>query len=125
MPAPEIVDAVRIVATPPALEEASWPTGAIVLRVAPDEVILIGASAPPLTDPHALVAEDHGLVGVRLDRPRLRDWMEAESLWPLPETERFFCQGNVAGLAVKIWVDAERALVVTDSSLAHELERRL
>jgi hypothetical protein len=55
------ISATRIVAMPAALDAATWPAEALVLRFAPDEVFI---TPPPaqvsLADPHAIVIAEGG-----------------------------------------------------------------
>ena len=57
--------ATRVVADPAALDEARWPDSAIVLRTAPDEALVLGlVDADAVSDPHAIVRPETGMVGV-------------------------------------------------------------
>lgn len=121
----EPLAATRIVATPSALETASWPAGTIVMPIAPDEALVIGDIPGGIDDPHAIIEDEGGFVVLRLTRAELDDWMSRQSEWALPHSPTSFSQGMVAGLPVKVWVDGELALVVTRVSLAAELADRL
>lgn len=123
MPAPEMLDAIRVVATPDAI--ASLESDGTVLQIAPDEALVLDATDVAVDDPYAIIVPDDGLVGVLLDRAAVEDWCEREADWPLPELVSYFVQGMVAGLAVKIWVNGETALVMCRTSLAADLEERL
>lgn len=122
MPAPEILDALRIVADPSALDRVSWPGGTVPLRIAPDEVLAVGADSATVADRHAIVVREHGFCGLEMERATFDDWFSREAAWPHPGDG--FAQGDVAGLPVKVWIDAQRALVVTRASLRAELEAR-
>ena len=55
-------------ATPAALDGARWSaTASHVLRIAPDEVLAIGATGVEIDDPDAIVEPEPGFVGARLD----------------------------------------------------------
>ncbi|MFP5333360.1 MAG: hypothetical protein ACLGHX_13500 [Acidimicrobiia bacterium] len=123
MPAPEILDVIRVVATPAAI--ASLVSDGTVLQVAPDEVLVLDATDVAVDDPHAITVADDGYVGVQLDRATVEDWCEREADWPLPDLVSYFTQGMVAGLAVKIWMNGDTALVMCRTSLAVDLEARL
>lgn len=123
MPAPEMLDVIRVVATPDAI--ASLESDGTVLQVAPDEALVLDAMDVAVDDPYAITTADDGFVGVQIDRAAVADWCEREADWPLPELVSFFVQGMVAGLAVKIWMNGDTALVMCRTSLAAELEKRL
>lgn len=120
----------RIVASPQALDSCSWPTGAMVLRLAPDEVVVLGLDEPhafeqEIDDDSAIQIVEHGFCGVRLPRADFNHWFHTGADWDLPVGSPSFAQGAVAGLPVKLLIDEENVLVVTRSSLRHELEARL
>ncbi|MET1232525.1 MAG: hypothetical protein ABWY52_06715 [Candidatus Limnocylindrales bacterium] len=126
MPALEGVRGLRVVAEPAALDGARWvnPMDAevTVLRVAPDEVIAIGALEVQLDDDHAIVAEEHGLVSVWCELSDVAAHLE----WSLPVERPTFTQGAVAGVPAKLWLPGgERALLITAAAYAHELTDRL
>lgn len=123
MPAPEILSAVRVVASPDSI--AAIETDGIVLQVAPDEAIILGGTSARVDDPHAIVTDEDGYVGVPLPREQLLEWCRREAEWSLPDLDTFFVQGAVAGLAVKLWVSGTDGLVIARTSLAAELEARL
>ena len=123
MPVCETLDAIRVVARPDALDRARWPADATVMRLAPDEALVVGADRVDVDDPHAVVARDHGFCGVHLGIEAFRRWFEREAAWDLGDEG--FAQGQVAGLPVKVWQGGDRVLVVTRVSLRHELEARL
>lgn len=123
MPAPELLDVIRVVATPDAI--AALESDGTVLQVAPDEVLVLDATDVAVTDPHAITVADDGFVGVQVGREAVVDWCEREADWPLPDLVSFFVQGMVAGLPVKIWMNGDTALVMCRTSLAADLEARL
>lgn len=125
VPAPDFLPAMRVVAEPAALDSAAWPPSAIVMRLAPDEALIVGGSVPPLDDHHALVEPEEGFVGVEMVRADVREWMVREAEWEIPDSGPCFAQGMVAGLPVKIWANGDRALVATRAALRHDLGERL
>lgn len=125
MPGPEPLTAWRMVASPAALDAASWPTGTTVLRIAPDEVLVVGESVTPVDDPYALIEPEDGFCAVEMDRSVLEAWLVRAAEWRPPSSETYFTQGSAAGLPVKVWVDGDRALLITRASLARDLEERL
>jgi hypothetical protein len=123
VPAPEMLDVIRVVAAPAAI--ATMSSDGVVLQTAPDEAIVLDATDVAVDDPHAITSPDDGFVGVQLARHEVESWCAREADWPLPELDTFFVQGMVAGLAVKLWVNGEAALVICRSSLARDLEERM
>ena len=45
--------------------------------------------------------------------------------WPLPETRPVLVQGTIAGVPAKLWLEEDRALLLTLAAYRHELESRL
>lgn len=123
MPAVETFSGLRIVASPAALDGAVWPAGTTVLRLAADEVLVLGTDRVDLADPNALVELETGWCGAEMERAVLEKWLEREAEWPAPDSG--LGQGMAAGLPVKVWVGDERALLLTRGSLAAELQERL
>ena len=123
MPKPELLDVIRVVATSEAI--ASIASDGTVLQIAPDEALVLDGTDVEVDDEHAITLPDDGYVGVELPRHRVEDWCERESEWPLPRLVSYFVQGMVAGLAVKIWVHGDEALVICRTSSALDLEERL
>lgn len=124
MPRLEPIAAVRVVASPSALDGADWPPTVDLIRIAEDEVLVLGGSPPELSDPHAIVLEDTGWWGAAMTVEALESWLEYEAEWPVDLRSDTF-QGSVAGVPVKILVGEEQALVITRASLAPDLEERL
>lgn len=123
MPVPEVLDAIRVVATPAAI--AALSSDGVVLQIAPDEALVLDATDVAVDDEHAIVVPDDGFVGVELSRSDLETWCEREAEWDLPDLVSYFVQGMVAGLAIKIWVNGDTALVITRTSLVADLGERL
>lgn len=116
----------RIVATPTALDAAHWPSDALVLRLAADEVFVTApVAADTIADPHAIVAPDGGFASVWLPTAEALDFLERACEWELPHDRPAFAQGMVAGLAVKLWLEEERVLFVVPAPFAMELAERM
>ncbi len=132
MRAPEIMKpmerlaATRISASPSALDAATWPAGAIVLRTAPDEVIVTAVVAPSVVnDPHAIVEPETSLCAVWMTIPAARDYLARECDWELPAARPAFAQGAIAGLPVKLWFEDDRVLFVVPGPFAADFMKRL
>jgi hypothetical protein len=117
------VRATRVVAAPAALDGAALPAGAVVLRLAPDEALVLGDGPITVDDPHALVASDHGWSVAVLTWPEAQRHVLSHVEWPVPE--RGLAQGRVAGVPAKLWLEADRVLLVAATSHADELTERL
>ena len=125
MPAPEQLVAWRVAADPASLDAAEWPAEVTVLRIAPDEALVLGAAPVEVGDPYAIVEPEEGFCAVAMSRAELEAWIARNAEWALPEGDRVFAQGGAAGLPVKVWVDGDRALLITRASLSRDLEERL
>lgn len=128
MHAPEPMIATRIVATPTALDAVAWPADALVLRIAPDEVMItddVGQDLILPHDPHAIVTTETGFVSVWLVANEAIEFLERSCEWELPAIRLAFAQGMVAGLPLKLWFEAERVLFITPAPFAADLEERL
>ena len=125
MPAPEPVEAVRVVASPPAIDAARWASDTVVIRVAPDELLVVGADAPDVADPHAIVERDRGFAAVSIAAASVDD-LQWRAAWPLPREPGTSGQGLLHGVPVKVVVRADGSVVVIVArAYAHELEERL
>lgn len=118
--------ATRIAALPDALDAAAWPEGAIVLRLAADEALVI-ADVPSSTiiDPDAIVERETGFSGVWIEAREAREILMRECDWEVPGYRPAFAQGMVAGLPVKLWLDEDRVLFVVATPFAADLAERL
>ena len=125
MPAPERMFFTRIVATPPALDNAAWPADALVLRVAPDEALVVATvHAAAVPDPHAIIEPETGLCGMWIDMAAAMPFLERECDWELPVERPAFAQGAVAGLPLKLWFTHERVLCVVPAPFAVDFAER-
>ena len=120
----------RIVSTAAAIDAATVPADALVLRTAPDEAIVIHADAVDPTaiavdDPHAIVVADAGWCGGWIPNAAADPFLDANCSWARPADRPAFAQGMVAHLPVKLWLEADRTLFVVPHVSAHELTHRL
>ena len=121
----ERLRATRVVATPEALDRAVVATGCIVLRIAPDEALIIGEHPITADDPHAIVVDDAGWCGAWLSAEAAERFLRAECQFSTPPERPALAQGMVAGLPVKLWLEAERTLFVVPHVFAHDLQARM
>ncbi len=119
---------VRLTARPAAIDAATWPADAAVLRIAPDDAFVAGASlddaaAVLAADPHAIVEDEPMFRGAWLDDAQLQAFTHLLE-WPLPDRPGLG-QGFAAGLAVKLALLADgRSLLVVSASVLHEVPER-
>ena len=123
MRAPEPLMGQRVVADPAALDAlvAGLPARVTVLRFAPDEALVVGATATRLDDPDAIVEDEVGFVALTVEREVVERHVE----WALSASGTV-AQGSVAGVPAKLaWLPDGRAWVVTHAAYAAELVARL
>jgi hypothetical protein len=125
VPGPELLKGRRLVAATAALDGAVWPAGALALRLAPDEVLLVGKGDLSIDDPHAVIEADSSFSAIELSPAEARSLLQRHCDWELPTAVPSLSQGLVAALAVKVWFDQERVLLIVPTPYAHELEERL
>lgn len=124
----ERLAATRISASPAALDAATWPAGAIVMRTAPDEILVtavVAASAITINDAHAIVEAETSLCAVWMTMPAALECLARECAWELPLARPAFAQGAVAGLPVKLWFEQDRVLFVVPEPFATDFAERL
>lgn len=124
---PERVEAVRILARPAALDALALPADAIALRLADDDLLLLGPPADPPRpdDPDAIVARDTGFAVLRLDAADAAVVLERHAGWPLPAERPALVLGPVAGVPARVLLRDADALLVVHAGLAAELGERL
>ena len=120
---------VRITAKPAAIDAATWPADAIMVRVAPDDALVIDATvddAAPVAaaDPHAIIEPEAMFRGAWLDAAQL-EALTHKLEWPLPTQRPALAQGMVCGLAIKLVLEADRTLLIVSGSAFHEVADRL
>lgn len=115
----------RVVADPAALDAATVPAGVVVLRLAPDEALVLGdGSVTVADDPFALVVSDHGWSVAALAWPDFDRVVRPHLEWPVHPT-RGLAQGRVAGVPAKLWMTDDGVLLVAPTCHADELTERL
>lgn len=125
MPVLETLRGGRVVADPAALDAARWKGDPLVLRFAPDEAFAIGVAGGSFDDPHAILEPETGFVGAWLTTDELLSLVVPHVEWQLPETRPALVQGTIAGVPTKLWLEEDRALILTLAAYRHELESRL
>ena len=125
MRAPERLPALRVVASPATLDGLAWSEGGTALRLAADDLLVIGEGRVALGNEPAIVDQDAGFVGWWLTTPELEAAVLPHVEWPLPPSRPTLAQGLVAGVPAKIWLTDDRALLLCAAAYAHELAERL
>ena len=121
----EQLEATRIVGVPEALDEIDSPDGGRLLRLAPDDLLVL---PPPerveVADPYAIIEPEAGFSAAWFDRSELA-CLQAVSAWEFPLRCPEFAQGHLAGVPVKMLFYEGGVLVLVPAVLAHHLEERL
>lgn len=125
MRGPETVRARRVVAAPEALDAAAWPPTVRALRLAPDDVLVLGEGPLAVADPDAIVVDDAGHAAFRLDPAEADALLARHVRWPLPAARPAFAQGAVADLPARLILDVDEVVVLVPAPFAHELAERL
>lgn len=125
MPVRDAPPAIRVIATVSALDATQWPRAGAILRLAPDEVLVLDPREPmpEIADPHAIVFDDEGWVRYRTTREDGVELMAQLADWPTPETG--FAQGRVGGIATKVVVRSETLWFVVPATFAHDFGVRI
>jgi hypothetical protein len=121
--APEELHGLRVVAEPDAIDSAMAEHHGTVLRIAPDDALVLDTSTISVDDPHAIVEPEHAFVHWRLTPHEFTD-VARHIEWPLPAIGELG-QGLIAGVPAKIAIGQDDVLLVVSASLAHELMERL
>jgi hypothetical protein len=130
VPALERIPAIRIVATPAALDALAAPAGALLLRLAADEALLVHAdltghqAAPPVDDAHAIIEFDAGFAGAWWTIDEARRLLERHCEWAPPAARPAFAQGAIAEIAAKVWFEETRALILVPAPFQTDFEER-
>jgi hypothetical protein len=120
----EVLAVTRVVAAPDSLDRATFSLASIVLRTAPDDVMVIGGGLFVVDDQNAIVREDAGWSGVWVNRAPADAYLKASCSWPRPTARPAFAQGAIAHLAVKLWLTEERTLFVLPTALTADFVER-
>jgi hypothetical protein len=111
---------VRVVASPAALDAAAWQDAGpgpddfepLILRFAPDEAFAVGATGVHVDDPEAIVEAELGYSAVMFPVDEFSDVVLPKIEWPLAPTRPSFCQGSIAGVPAKLYIDSTGAATV-------------
>lgn len=111
---------VRVVASPEALDAAEWQDAGpgpdefepLILRFAPDEAFAVGATGVHVDDPDAIVEAEVGYTAVMFPVDEFIDVVLPRIEWPVSPTRPAFCQGSIAGVPSKLYIDTTGAATV-------------
>lgn len=119
----ERMSATRIVAKPVTLDALKIPIDVIALRLAQDELLLLGEGIEALGVSSAEIVEpESGFAGVWLSTGEANELFARHCEWVLPRERPAFAQGMIGGIAAKVWLEAERVLILVPAPFAHEFE---
>ena len=122
MPVLERRPGLRVVADAAALDGARW-TGedVLVLRLAPDEALALGATAVELDDEHAIIEAEAGFAAADVDLADVAAHIE----WAIPTERPALAQGAIAGVPARLWLTDDGATLVVQAAYAADLQDRL
>jgi len=125
--APEPLRGWRVVARPDALDTLERAGVGAALRLAPDDLLLLGPGAPPpVDDDDAIVVPDAGFVSWTLDADALDALMVGHVEWEMPSRRPALAQGLVAAVPAKLWLEEDgTARLICLAAYADELAERV
>lgn len=120
---------VRVTAKPAAIDAVAWPPSSIVVRIAPDDVLVIDATPDDAAaviglDPYAIIEHETMFCGAWLDDAHLAALVHKLE-WALPGERPGLAQGMACGLAIKVVLLEARTLLIVSGSALHEVPERL
>ena len=121
----EPLKGLRVVTSSEALDTAPWTDRVVMLRFAPDDAMILGASTLDVSGESAIVVDEAGYVGCWLSAQELTDHVLPQVDWSLPDERPVLAQGLVAGVPAKLWLTNHHSLLLCAAPYAHELSERL
>ena len=124
----------RVTATPAALDRAVWHDDGrgvdefepLVLRLAPDDALAIGATGVDIDDEHAIIEREVGFLALMFPADEFADVVVPHLDWPAPLQRPAFAQGAIAGVPTKLYIDTTgSAIVFVMASYVDDLRSRL
>jgi hypothetical protein len=108
------------VASPEAIDSAAWQDAGpgpeefepLILRFARDEAFAVGATGVHIDDPGAIIEPEVGYTAIMVPVDEFIDVVLPRIEWPVPSTRPAFCQGSIAGVPAKLYIDSTGAATV-------------
>lgn len=114
----------RVIAEPGALDGIR--TDGSVVRISPDDALILGGGPPQVGDEHAIVTPEHGFSGCTLSAAEVIAISEEHIEWQLPDARPAVAQGQIAGVPAKLVLTTDgRAQLLVACAAAAELAERL
>ena len=123
MPNFETLHGYRVVAKAAALDAVV--TGDLALRLAPDDLFILGPAPDQIDDHFAIVEQEAGFSGIWLTSQQFTDVVLPHIDWTLPADRPALAQGLVANVPAKLWLTDDQVLLFTNSAYAHDLAERI
>ena len=121
----ERVEGTRIVADPAALDRIGAPEAGHLVRLAPDDLLVLPApDRIEVSDPHAIVEPESGFSAGWFGASELAG-LQSVCEWEFPAERPAQAQGHVAGVAVTMLFSGAGALVIVPTVTVHHLHERL
>ena len=121
----ERLEGTRIAADPSALDRIEAPGAGYLLRLAPDDLLVVPAiERVEVPDPHAIVEPESGFSGAWFGASELAG-LQSVCEWEFPAERPALAQGHVAGVAVTMLFYGSGALVVVPTVTVHHFHERL
>ena len=119
------VPATRIVGEPAALDALEAPEGGYLMRLAPDDLLVL----PPISDVdvadrHAIVEPEGGFSGAWFEESESAV-LQSVCGWEFPVHRPAFSQGLVAGIPTKLRFTGGGVLALVPTVVVHHMEERL
>ena len=125
VPVVEIINGRRVVATASAIDSGHFPPNALLLRIAPDDVLVIGDGSIEVSDDAAIIEADFGWCALRVGEEQVMEIIAHRAAWSPPADRPVLVQGMIAGLAAKVYLHGDDSLVIVATPFGTELEERL
>jgi hypothetical protein len=127
------LSAVRVVATPFALDSfvvsmSSWPIAKTVLRIAPDELLVLHVATSDVSiphDEHAIVEAEHGCSLIALSWTEFERHVRPLAEWAVPTDRPVLAQGMVAFIPAKLWLTNDGVRIVVATPFVDTLLERM
>jgi len=120
---PELLEGLRVVATPATIDAVALPAGATILRIASDDAIVTGVATLTLDDPYAIIEPEFTFMQWQLSNDEFAGIVHHIE-WPLPEPGALG-QGLIAAVPAKIVLGDDYVQLIVSAGLVHELTARL